>query len=150
MDRWWSHGHCNSRAVGWLCLHSLCTCFALATAAVFAEYAPLHRLLHRNTCRLWQNFCIGTVVDLLQAHSECHTSTSILRQSKRTELAHKSTMMCYNGTSSQKATGCSSKLAGGQKIRSCSKTMLQLTRPRGTCNASTTPSREGTFWNGPN
>jgi len=88
--------------------------------------------------------------DLLHAHTECHTSTSILRQSKRTEeLAHKSTMMCYNSTSSQKATGCSNKLAGGQKIRSCSKTMLQLTKPRGTCNASTTPSREGTFWNGP-
>ena len=96
-------------------------------------------------------FCTGTVVFrfVTGTHRMPHKYIN-LRQSKRTEeLAHKSTMMCYNSTSSQKATGCSSKLAGGQKIRSCSKTMLQLTKPRGTCNASTTPSREGTFWNGP-
>jgi hypothetical protein len=31
-----SHGRCNSNSVDWLCLHSFCTCLALAKAAVFA------------------------------------------------------------------------------------------------------------------
>ena len=89
-------------------------------------------------------FCTGTVVFrfVTGTHRMPHKYINPKTSKRTEELAHKSTMMCYNSTSSQKATGCSSKLAGGQKIRSCSKTMLQLTKPRGTCNASKTPAQE--------
>ena len=39
-------GRCNSNAVGWLCLYSLCTCLEFATAVVFAEHAPLYSQIH--------------------------------------------------------------------------------------------------------
>lgn len=59
MDRWWSHGHCNSRAVGWLCLYSLCHVLHWLQQQ---SLQSMHPCTVRNTCRLWQNFCTGTVV----------------------------------------------------------------------------------------
>ena len=80
--------------------------------------------------------------DLLGCHHpqvcDRHTQTSIKvhQPQDKADVAQKSTMMFCSSISSQKARDCSSKLAGGQGSGSCSKTMLQLTRPRKTCNAS--------------
>ena len=46
-----SHGRCNSNSVDWLCLYSLCTCLALAKAAVYAEYAPLYSQMHWSSIK---------------------------------------------------------------------------------------------------
>jgi len=64
-------------------------------------------------------------------------------------VGSKSTMMYYSTTSSHKATGCFSQLVIGQGIGSCSKTMLQLTRPRKTWLALLPMFQEGISWNGP-
>jgi len=58
-------------------------------------------------------------------------------------------MMYCSTTSSQKATGCFRQLVIGQGIGSCSKTMLQLTRPRKTWLALLPMFQEGISWNGP-
>ena len=64
-----------------------------------------------------------------------------------TGVGSKEYMFC-SSISSQNARDCSSKLAGRHTSGSYSRTMLQLIRPRNTCNASATMSQEGFSWNG--
>ena len=88
-------------------------------------------------------------------HRHTQTSTEVHQPQDKASVYRswltslgKSTMMFCSSTSSQKARDCFSKLAGGQRSGSYSKTMFQLIRQRKTCNASAPMSQEGFSWNG--
>ncbi len=77
-----SHGRCNSNAVAWLCLYSLSTCLALATAAVFAENAPLYSQIHLSSISTQINIHDNHNINPSHTPSYCKNVTQISYLSK--------------------------------------------------------------------